>query len=112
VAVMMQASEIQWSAAERTVALSAFETAYSREVGSLMDEVRSRSSGLAAVEDLWKLHDFLSARRHDLDGKYDNRDSALLFVFAQLVKEGWLSISELDGLDPQKLTKVAALTRL
>jgi Photoprotection regulator fluorescence recovery protein len=109
---MMQTSEIQWSSTERTIARSAFEKAYSREVGALMSEVRNRSGQLAEIEDLWQLHDFLSARRHDLDGKYDERDSALLFVFAQLVKEGWLSLNELDGLDPQKLTKVAALTRL
>jgi hypothetical protein len=58
------------------------------------------------------LHDFLSARRHEIDGKYDYRYSVLIFVFAGLVKEGWLNIDELEGLQKDKLTKVAALARM
>ncbi|NJM74095.1 MAG: hypothetical protein HC862_30640, partial [Scytonema sp. RU_4_4] len=53
--------------------------------------------------DLWRLHDFLSARRHEVEGKYDYQYSVLLFVFAGLVKEGWLHLTELEGLDKDKL---------
>lgn len=64
------------------------------------------------MDDIWQLHDFLSARRHELDGKYDDRESGLIFVFSNLVKEGWLSLDELDGLEPAKLSKISALTRM
>lgn len=105
-------SNVEWSSAEKQVAQHAFETAYQREIKALIQEVRDRASGIRELEDMWRLHDFLSARRHEIDGKYDDRDTALIFVFAQLVKEGWLHLNELEGLTPEKLTKVAALTRM
>jgi hypothetical protein len=61
---------------------------------------------------MWHLHDFLSARRHEVDGKYDYRYSMLIFIFARLVKEGWLHLNELEGLDKSKIAKIAALSRM
>ncbi|MBD2107196.1 MULTISPECIES: hypothetical protein [unclassified Nodosilinea] len=87
-------------------------TAYSREINGLVQVVRDRANSLNSMDDLWQLHDFLSARRHELDGKYDDRESALLFVFSSFVKEGWLSLDELEGLDPAKLSQITALTRM
>ncbi|MDY7015643.1 MAG: hypothetical protein SVX43_19025 [Cyanobacteriota bacterium] len=108
----MPANDIEWSDSEKKLARAAFDKAYEREINALLQTVRDRSNEIAEPEELWKLHDFLSAKRHELDGKYDYRYSFLLFVFAQLVKDGWLSLSELDGLDASKRAKVAALTRM
>lgn len=108
----MQASDVQWSQTEKKIARVAFEQAYEREIQALVMDVRERAHGLYKLDDLWELHDFLSARRHDLEGKYDYRDSVLIFVFARLVQEGWLELHELEGLAADKLTKVAALTRM
>jgi hypothetical protein len=36
----------------------------------------------------------------------------LIFVFAQLVREGWLHIKDLEGLEVDKIAKVSALTRM
>lgn len=105
-------SDIEWSKAEEEVAQEAFGKAYERENKALLQEVREKASTIATLEDVWRLHDFLSARRHDLDGKYDYRHSVLIFVFAQLIKEGWLHLDELKGLHTDKLTKVAALARM
>lgn len=102
----------QWTQAEHSVVATAFETAHRRETTALMDEVRQRSGSLASVEDLWKLHDHLSIKRHDIDGKYDSDPSALLFVLAQLIKEGWLLREELEGLTPDKVAKVGALVHM
>ncbi|PZV02026.1 MAG: hypothetical protein DCF32_15540 [Leptolyngbya sp.] len=108
----MHTSELQWSSEEKTLAKAAIATAYSREISGLVQVVRDRASSLTSMDDLWQLHDFLSARRHELDGKYDDRESALLFVFSSLVREGWLSLDELKGLDTAKLSKITALTRM
>ncbi len=105
-------SEIGWSNIEENVAKEAFEKAYQREITTLIEEVRVKASGIAEIKDMWILHDFLSARRHDIDGKYEYRNSVLIFVFARLVKEGWLNINELEGLDRDKLAKIAALARM
>jgi len=108
----MQTSQPTWSQTEKNIAQAAFESAYQREINVLIQEVHDRSKGIVAIEEVWQLHDFLSARRHELDGKYDNRDSALVFVFADLIREGWLQMSELEGLDSDKLKKIVALSRM
>jgi Photoprotection regulator fluorescence recovery protein len=108
----MQVSEAEWSKIEQKIAQEAFERAYQREIKALIEQVRERASAIAELEDMWHLHDFLSARRHEVDGKYDYTYSMLVFIFARLVKEGWLHLNELEGLDKSKIAKIAALSRM
>ena len=108
----MQVASAEWSGIEQAIAQSAFEKAYRREVEAVLSTVRAQASQVVELEDVWRLHDFLSARRHEIDGKYDYQYSALLFVFAQLVKEGWLQLDDLNGLADEKLVKISALVRM
>ncbi len=108
----MQATDIQWSQTEQDVAKAAFDKAYEREISALAREVHKQADAITQLDDIWVLHDFLSARRHDIDGKYDYRYSVLIFVFARLLKEGWIKLEELEGLAPDKLKKVTALSRM
>lgn len=108
----MQATDTTWSQTEKQIARTAFNNAYQRELDYLVKTVREQSSSLTEIDDVWRLHDFLSARRHEIDGKYDYRYSVLVFVLASLVREGWLQLSELEGLAVDKLTKITALTRM
>jgi|APDOM4702015248_1054824.scaffolds.fasta_scaffold319113_2 hypothetical protein len=101
-----------WTQEEQKVAETAFKTAYEREVAALLQEVRTRADSVTALDEAWSLHDFLSARRFEIDGKYDFNYSELLFVFARLVKDGWLSIQELESLEPTKISKISALARM
>jgi hypothetical protein len=107
----MNVSELEWSETEQQVAQAAFEQAYQREIKRLIESVQGQAEAIVAIEDVWRLHDFLSARRHEMDGKYDYQYSALIFTFAGLVKDGLLQLDELAGLDATKLTKIAALSR-
>jgi hypothetical protein len=59
----------EWSTMEEQIAQEAFKIAYEREIEALMQEVRDKASSITQINDLWNLHDFLSARRHDIDGK-------------------------------------------
>jgi hypothetical protein len=108
----MQEIEANWSAVEQEVAQEALNKAYERETSALIQAVRAEASSITGLDDLWHLNDFLSARRHELDGKYDYRYSVLLFVFARLVKDGWLQLDELQSLHRDKLAKIAALARM
>lgn len=103
---------MEWSQAEQEIARAAFDNAYEREIAALMVTVQGKASEITELDQLWSLHDFLSAKRHDVDGKYDYRYSVLLFVFARLVKEGWLQFDELQGLHQDKLAKIKALMRM
>ena len=79
---------------------------------SLIRRVRENASKISDLENVWQLHDFLSARRHDIDGKYDGREAFLMFTLSGLVKEGLLQLSELEGLAADKRAKVSLLTRM
>lgn len=107
----MQLSAVEWTSAEQQIARAAFDKAYQRELDGLMQAVRLQAGTIVQVEDVWRLHDFLSAKRHEIDGKYDYQDASLIFVFAELVRDGLLHLDELAGLDAVKLTKIAALAR-
>jgi hypothetical protein len=108
----MQVTETEWSQVEQNIAQVAFDKAYDREINALIKEINEKASVISQIEDIWGLHDYLSARRHDIDGKYDYRYSVLVFVFARLVKEGWLQLDDLEGLEASKLKKVTALSRM
>ncbi|BAZ06231.1 hypothetical protein [Calothrix sp. NIES-3974] len=108
----MQATSIEWTEIEKTIARKAFDKAYARETSALIEEISSQAGAIKQLEQIWNLHDYLSARRHEIDGKYDYRYSMLVFVFARLVQEGWLQLEELEGLATDKLKKIAALSRM
>jgi hypothetical protein len=108
----MQVSEAEWTDTEKTIARTAFDQAYKREIEALIKQVQEETSTLTELGELWRLHDFLSAKRHQVEGKYDYEYSALPFVFAGLVKEGWLHLSELEGLSQDKLAKISSLARM
>jgi Photoprotection regulator fluorescence recovery protein len=108
----MPVSEIIWSDTEQAIAQTAFQTAYQRETETLIEHIREQSSQIKMIDEIWQMHDYLSARRHQIDGKYDYRYGSLVFVFAQLLKEGWLKIDDLQGLEKDKLAKITALSRM
>lgn len=101
-----------WNHLEIQISHQVLQKAYGRETATLMAEVKNQTDNMTNIEQLWQVHDLLSAKRHDLDGKYDNRESMLVFTFAQLLKEGWISLEELNGLDSGKLAKISSLSKM
>ncbi|NBD15895.1 MAG: hypothetical protein GVY04_07040 [Cyanobacteria bacterium] len=106
----MQVTDKQWSSQEEKIAQEAFNKAYKREIAALIQEVEQQAKQVEVVEDLWHLHDLLSAKRHEIDGKYHYDPSTLLFILAELVQGGWLKLQELEGLEQNKVSKIKALT--
>lgn len=107
----MSMSVSVWSEVEQAVARRAFDAAYARSLQALIGAVRRQAEQLESVDSIWRLHDFLSIQRHQIEGRFDFRLEGLLFVFASLVKEGLLDLEELEGLDDEKLGKVSAMAR-
>ncbi|ELS33709.1 MULTISPECIES: hypothetical protein [Pseudanabaena] len=106
----MQVMNAGWTQVEEEVARKAFDIAYKREINALIDSVRSKASCLNEIEDMWHLHDFLSVKRHEVDGRYDYNLPMLVFVFAGLIKDGWITVNELEGLNSDKIAKIMALS--
>lgn len=107
----MEVSHSGWTPEEKEAAQKAVELAYQREVAALIATLQNRVEHAASPNDVWSLHDFLSAKRHEMDGKFDLRDSSLIFMFATLVKDGLLHVGELEGIEKDKLVKISALAR-
>ncbi len=105
-------SKIQLSETENNLARQAFQTAYQREIKALISHVRDRARTITELEDLWYLHDLLSTKRYEIDGKYVYDSATIVFDFAQLIKEGWLILEDLTGLQPEILSKISALTKM
>lgn len=101
-----------WSKSEKVIARRAFEHAYERECSALAGEVRRRAISIKEPKDIWALHSLLSRERKATDEKYDFRYSVLLFVFARLIQEGWLSEEELAGLAEEKLSRIKLILNL
>ncbi len=101
-----------WSLDEQQIARRAFDLAYEREIKVLLDTLRQRAAGATTVDSIWDLHDYLSSKRHDIDGRFDFRFQSLLFVFASFLKDGLLNFRELEGLAPDKLAKISAMSRM
>ena len=109
---MLKVSKNQLSATEEKIAKQALQKAYEREISALMNDVRDRASSLNKIEDLWYLHDLLSTKRYEIDGKYVYDFSSIVFDFASLIKEKWLTLDDLQGLPSEMLSKISALTRM
>ena len=95
--------ELHWSHSEKSVARTAFDAARSREVATIRKEVEAMPQRSDASVEIWRIHDFLSEKRGQIDQKYDYRYSVLISVFGRLLHEEWVSEADLAGLSSEKL---------
>lgn len=100
--------QFQWSKAEKEVARSAYDKAYGRECSTIQERLKAMVAAATEPADIWRIHNYLSQCWRDFYSKYDYRYSVLLWVFARLLREGWLWLTEavLNGLDDDKIEKV------
>lgn len=101
-----------WSAEEKKIADQVLQQTYEQEIALVINSVRQKVNNLTEIDELWQVHDFLSAKRYELDGKYDARDSMLVFTFAQLIKEDLIELQDLTGLHKDKLAKISSLAKM
>jgi hypothetical protein len=107
---MTNTAVLVWTPQEQEIAREAFETAQGRAISTLVDKVQRHATGLSSVDSIWQLHDFLSTQRFDMEGRFDFRLEGILFVFAGFVKDGLLSLEDLQGLDAEKQAKIKAMS--
>jgi hypothetical protein len=98
--------ELRWSQAEKKIARVAFDTALAREKAATRKQVETILGQSDASDQIWEVYQYLSAKRREFNEKYDYRYSVLIWVFRRLVKEGWLTESDLSGLAAEKLSLI------
>ena len=101
-----------WSETEEKIAKQALQTAYERETSALINDVRDRLKTIDKLDDLWYLHDLLSTKRYEIDGKYTYDSNTFVFDFSGLIKEGWMTFDDLQGLRAELLSKISALANM
>src|ERR1700733_13622474 len=94
--------DLHWTGAEKAVARKAFNLALQREFDAVIQEAKKKASKIKQPGDLWKLEDYLTRSRENIDRTYDYRYSVLPQVFGLLIRNGRLSEKELDGLSDDK----------
>ena len=95
--------EFTWSPTEKKAARAAFDLALARELEATRREVDGMLRNSSDDRVIWRLHDYLDEKRHEIDQKYDYRYSVLMLVFTRLVSEGWLKADELAGIGTEKV---------
>lgn len=107
----MNTTSLNWSEQEQTIARAAFEQACQCAAERLIQTVQKQAANTDSLDSLWQLHDYLSIQRHLIEGRSEFQLDGILFVFASFVKEGLLKLDQLQGLDGEKLGKVAAMAQ-
>lgn len=103
-------NDFNWSKAEKKIAKEAFNKAYQRESKKIIKEIKNYK--LEEPEDIWSLSEMLKEREKEINQIYDYRYSQLVMVFAILIKRGFLSIKELEGLSEEKIDQIKKIMSL
>jgi hypothetical protein len=101
--------DFKWSQAEKKIAREAFNKAYQKECNVIIAKLKKMIKTTTEPDDIWRICDYLTEQRDRTDEKYDYRYSVLIFVFARLIKEGWLTEDDLEGIGKDKIEKVQFL---
>jgi hypothetical protein len=97
---------------EKKAARAAFDLALTRELKAARQEAEAMLRNSPDDRVIWRLNDYLSEKRREIDEKYDYRYSVLMWVFPRLVSEGWLKADELAGIGSEKVDVINKLMSL
>jgi Photoprotection regulator fluorescence recovery protein len=100
---------MNWKDSEKRVARHAFDAALQRELAAVMAEFKQRAAAAKEPDDLWNTETYLTRKRKDIDAKYDYRYSQLVMVFAKLMRDGFVTEQELEGLAEDKARSYTAV---
>jgi hypothetical protein len=104
--------DTKWTPAEKKIARRVFDAAREREYSEIIARMKALATSVDTPETLWAVHDFLSEERRRIDEKYDYRYSRLIFAFAAMLREKWISEEELAGLADDKIQKIIFLATI
>jgi hypothetical protein len=98
--------QYKWTQAEKVVARRVFDRAYKRECTNILNKVKEMLSGMENPEDIWNIKDYLNKELMKIEGKYDYRYSVLIIVFGQLIRDGLIEKSDLQGMGQEKIERI------
>ena len=57
-------------------------------------------------KEIWKIEEYLNKERMKIERKYDYRYSVLIIVFGQLIRDGLIEKSDLQGMGQEKIERI------
>ncbi|MBI4228112.1 MAG: hypothetical protein HY693_00175 [Deltaproteobacteria bacterium] len=99
----MSLRDLKWSTREKKIARAAYEKAYKAEMQQIHEAVYKKVKDFRDENDVWRLHDYLTRKRREVDEKYDYRYSVLIFVLGRVLREGLISDEDVEGLSHDKV---------
>jgi hypothetical protein len=102
----MSFRDFKWSTRDKKIARAAYEKAYKAEMRQIHEAVYKKVKDFRDENDVWRLHDYLTRKRREIDKKYDYRYTVLILVFARLLREGHIVEKDLEGLSQDKISKI------
>ena len=104
--------EFTWSPTQKKAARAAFDLGSGKRIEGIRQEADRILRNSAEDGVVWKVHDYLSKKRQEIDEKYDYRYSVLILVFVRLVSEGWLRLEDLSGIGSEKVDVIRKVISL
>ncbi|MER9584612.1 hypothetical protein [Mesorhizobium sp. M0276] len=95
-------SRESWSSSEKKLARRAFDAALEVALARTMAEFKNKANAATVPAEMWEVEDYLRERRREIDRMFDYRYSQLLYVFAGLIRAGYLDENLLAGLSQDK----------
>lgn len=100
---------VKWTVAEKKIARRAYDKALDRAPATAVADFKARAAAVTTPEEMWVIGEGLHRQQRELDQMFDYRYSQLLFVFPQLIREGYLEEAELAGLSDEKMDEIRFL---
>ena len=104
--------ELTWTPVEKKTARKAFDKAFERHCAAITAEVRRMLESATAPADIWRVQEYLSENRKTVDRIYCYRYSGLILIFSILMRDGWLTEADLEGLQEEKIARIKLGARL
>jgi len=104
--------ELTWTAVEKKTARRAFDKAFERHCGAITAEVKRMLENATAPSDIWRVQEYLSEQRKTVDRIYRYSYSGLILIFSILMRDGWLTDADLDGLQQEKIARIKLDARI
>ncbi len=98
--------DYRWSKDEKKKARKIFDDALRREYDLVIKKVRELANTAASPPDIWEIHSYLQDTLKTMNRKYDYRYSQIIHVFGELLAEGLISESDLEGLSADKVEAI------
>ena len=103
-------STSNWTVQEQNVARQAFEVGKQRSITVLIKSIQHQTQRLETPDSIWELHDFLSTKRFQYEGRSNFDLNNILFTLADMIKQDLINYDDLAGFDQKKMGKIKAMS--